>query len=84
MEPRVAGYNEQKETAGKRDRAKQEIFLKENPISLWELPLDFNQNWLKSHLSSLKETRSGVKDAMWKSTRNFLKKDRTKTKFFIM
>ena len=85
VEPRFAGYNEHKETAEKRDRAKQEIFLKENAISLRELPLeDFNQNWLKSHLPSLKETRSGVKDAMGKSTRNFLKNDRTKVKFFSM
>ena len=37
-----------------------------------------------SHLASLKKTPSCFKDAMWKSTRNFLKKDRTKTKFFIM
>ena len=37
-----------------------------------------------SHLASLKKTRSGVKDAMWKSTRNFLKTDHTKAKFFTV
>ena len=37
-----------------------------------------------SHLASLKKTRSGVKDAMGKCTINFLKKDRTKAKFFTM
>ena len=40
VEPRFAGYNELKEAEGKRDRAKQMIFLKENPIALRELPLE--------------------------------------------
>ena len=40
VEPRFASYNEPKEAEGKRDRAKQMIFLKENPIALRELPLE--------------------------------------------
>ena len=74
-----------KEAEGKRDRAKQEIFLKENPIALRELPFEeFNLNWLKSHLPSLKKNRKDVKDVVGKSTRNFFKKDRTKAKFLSM
>ena len=48
------------------------------------LELSWNQIWLKSHLLFLKKIRSGVKDTMGRSTRNFLKKDRTKAKFFTM
>ena len=85
VESRFAGYNELKEAEGKRDRAKQEIFLKENPIALRELPFEeFNLNWLKSHLPSLKNNRKYVKDVVGKSTRNFFKEDRTKAKFLSM
>jgi len=84
-EPRFAAFNELKETEGKRDRAKQEIFLKENPIALNDLPLEeFNQRWLKSHYPSLKKNRKSVKDTCGSSMKNFLKKDRTKAKFLSM
>ena len=54
-ETRFAGYDEVKESEGKRDRAKQEIFLRENQVPLNDLPLEeLNQEWLKSHLPALK------------------------------
>jgi len=56
VEPRFSSFNEVKEQAGKHDRARQEIFLHENRLSLSSLPLeDFNENWLKSHRPSLKK-----------------------------
>ena len=54
-ENRFAAYDEIKEREGKLDRAKEEIFLRENQVPLDELPLEaFNQTWLKSHLPDLK------------------------------
>ena len=54
-ETRFAGYDEVKESAGKRDRAKQEVFLRENQVPLTDLPLEaLNKEWLKSHLPALK------------------------------
>ena len=84
-EPRFAGFDELKEAKGKRHRAKQEIFLKENPIALTDLPLEeFNQKWLKTHLPSLKKNHKGVKDAFGSSMKNFLKNDCTKARFLSM
>ena len=54
-ETRFAGYDEVKESEGKRDRAKQEVFLRENQVPLADLPLEaLNKEWLKSHLPALK------------------------------
>ena len=40
---------------GKRDRAKEEIFLRENQVPLDDLPLEgLNKEWLKTHLPALK------------------------------
>ena len=54
VEPRFAGYNEHKETAGKRDRAKQEIFWKKMPFRfesfLWRTSTKTGSNHI-SHLS---------------------------------
>ena len=53
VEPWFSSFNEVQEQAGKHDRARQEIFLHENRLSLSSLPLeDFNENWLKSHRPS--------------------------------
>ena len=80
VEPRFASYNEVKEDKGKRDRAQQEIFLHENKVALEDLPLDrLNQKWLKYHLPSLKKKSDGKS----KSIETFLKKDKSKAKFFI-
>ena len=55
-ETRFAGYNEIKQQSGKRDRAMEEIFLRENRIPLSELPLeDFNQEGFISHRLALKK-----------------------------
>ena len=54
-ETRFTGYDEVKESEGKRDRAKQEVFLRENQVPLTDLPLEaLNKEWLKSHLPALK------------------------------
>ena len=54
-ETRFAGYDEVKESEGKRDRAMEEIFLRENQVSLPDLPLEeFNQEWLKTLLPAHK------------------------------
>ena len=54
-ETRFAGYDEVKESEGKRDRAKEEIFLRENQVPLDDLPLEeLNKEWLKTHLPALK------------------------------
>ena len=54
-ETRFAGYDQVKESEGKRDRAKQEIFLRQNQVPLNDLPLEeLNRKWLKSHLPALK------------------------------
>ena len=80
VEPRFASYNEVKEDKGKRDRAQQEIFLHENKVALEDLPLErLNQKWLKYHLPSLKKKSDGKS----KSVETFLKKDKSKAKFFI-
>ena len=80
VEPRFASYNEVKEDKGKRDRAQQEIFLHENKVALEDLPLErLNQKWLKYHLPSLKKKSDGKS----KSIEIFLKKDKSKAKFFI-
>ena len=48
-ETRFAGYDEVKESEGKRDRAKQEVFLRENQVPLTDLLLEaLNKEWLKS------------------------------------
>ena len=56
-ETRFAGYDEVEESEGKRDRAKEEIFLRENQVPLDDLLLEeLNQEWLKTHLPALKST----------------------------
>ena len=81
MVPRFASYNEVKEAKGYRDRAMQEIFLHENKVALEDLPLEtLNQNWLKHHLPSLKKKLEGTS----KSIETFLKKDKSKAKFFTV
>ena len=48
-------YTEIQVANGKRDRAKQEIFLHENSVALSKVPLEeLNQNWLNNYRSSLK------------------------------
>ena len=55
VEGRFSNYNEVHEMKGKRDSAKQEIFLHENSVRLDQLPLEeLNQIWLKRHLPSVK------------------------------
>lgn len=84
IEPRFAAFNELKEAEGKRDWAKQEIFSKENQISLSDLPWKSSINdGLKSHCSSLKENRKGVKDTFGSSMKNFFKKIVQKRNFFL-
>ena len=78
IEPRFSAFDEVKESKGKRDREKQEIFLHENRVSLEKLPLeDLNQQWLKKHLPSLKRKE----DAKALSVQTFLKKDVSRIKF---
>ena len=82
VEPRFASYTEVKEANGKRDRALQEIYLHENKVALEDLPLEMlNQKWLKHHLPSLKKISEGSRS---KSIETFLKKDKSKAKFFTM
>ena len=77
-ETRFAGYDEVKESKGKRDRAKQEIFLRENPVPLNELPLEqLNQAWLKSHLPALKS--KSQRDVV---VENYIDKDVPKYQFW--
>ena len=77
-ETRFAGYDEVKESKGKRDRAKQEIFLRENPVPLKELPLEqLNQAWLKSHLPALKS--KSQRDVV---VENYIDKDVPKYQFW--
>ena len=77
-ENRFAGYNEVDEANNKRDRAMEEIFLRENRVELDALPLEkINQVWLKSHLPCLK--KHGKPDV---SISNFLKNDSSKCQFF--
>ena len=55
-ETSFAGYDETKKQQGKRDHAKEEIFLRQNRVALEDLPLEeINELWLKSHLPSLKK-----------------------------
>ena len=78
-ETRFAGYDEIKEQAGKRDRAREEIFIRENQVPLNDLPLEeFNQEWLKSHRPALK--KKSEKDV---AIENYLEKDVAKHKFWI-
>ena len=78
-ETHCAGYDEIKELKGKRDRAKEEIFLRENRVPISELPLEeFNQQWLKSHRPALKKKIS-KKDV---AIENYLKNDIAKQKFW--
>ena len=82
VEPRFASYTEVKEANGKRDRALQEIYLHENKVALEDLPLEMlNQKWLKHHLPSLKKISEGSRS---KSIETFLKKDKSKARFFTM
>ena len=54
-ETRFAGYDEVKENEGKRNRPKEEIFLRENQDPLDDLPFEeLNQERLKTHLPALK------------------------------
>ena len=77
-ETRFAGYNEIKQQSGKRDRAMEEISLRENRAPLSELPLDdFNQEWLKSHRAALKTTSN--RDV---AIENYLKNDIVKQQFW--
>ena len=77
-ETRFAGYDETKEQEGKRDRAQQEIFLRENRVGLYDLPLqEINELWLKSHLPSLKH--KSTRDV---SVEKWLEKDSSKHKFW--
>ena len=77
-ETRFAGYDETKEENGKRDRAKQEIFLRENCVGLDDLPLqEINQLWLKSHLPSVK--RKSSRDV---SVEKWMEEDSSKHKFW--
>lgn len=77
-ETRFGGYNEIKQQQGKRDRAMEEIFLRENRVPISELPLEeLNQEWLKSHRAALKKTSK--KDV---SIQNYLKKDIAKRQFW--
>ena len=77
-ETRFAGYEEIKEQDGKRDRAMEEIFLRENRVPLRELPLeDFNQEWLKSHRPALK--KNSKKDV---AIETFFKNDIAKQQFW--
>ena len=77
-ETRFAGYDEIKEQDGKRDRAMEEIFLRENRVPLRELPLeDFNQEWLKSHRPALK--KNSKKDV---AIETFFKNDIAKQQFW--
>ncbi len=63
---------------GKRDRAKQEIFLHENSVRLDQLPLEeLNQIWLKRHLPSVKKNGEGKQVCI----DNFLKSDSSSAKF---
>ena len=78
-ETRFAGYDEVKESNGKRDRAKEEIFLRENQVPLNDLPLEeLNQAWLKKHLPALKS--QSKRDA---TVENFLSSDTLKQQFWI-
>ena len=78
-ETHCAGYDEIKELKGKRDRAKEEIFLRENRVPISELLLEeFNQHWLKSHRPALKKKIS-KKDV---AIENYLKNDIAKQKFW--
>ena len=52
-------YTEIQVANGKRDRAKQEIFLHKNSVALSKVPLEeLNKNWLKNYRSSLKRARA--------------------------
>ena len=78
-ETRFAGYDEVKESKGKRDRAKQEIFLRENQVPLSDLPLEeLNQAWLKKHLPALKS--QSKRDV---TVENYLSRDTLKQQFWI-
>ena len=77
-ETRFAGYDEIKEKAGKRDRAREEIFIRENRVPIAELPLEeFNQTWLKSHRPALK--KQSQKDV---AIENYLRDDIGKQKLW--
>ena len=78
-ETRFAGYDEVKESNGKRDRAKEEIFLRENQVPLNDLPLEeLNQAWLKKHLPALKSQSN--RDV---TVENYLSSDTLKQQFWI-
>ena len=78
-ETRFAGYDEVKESEGKRDRAKKEIFLRENQVPLDNLPLEeLNQEWLKTHLPALKSKSN--RDV---TVENYISNDTPKYQFRI-
>ena len=77
-ETRFAGYDEIKEKAGKRDRALEEIFIRENRVLIAELPLEeFNHTWPKSHRPALK--KQSHKDV---AIENYLRDDIGKQNFW--
>ena len=77
-ETRFAGYDEIKEKDGKRDRAREEIFLRERQVPFKELPLDeLNQRWLKSHRSALKKISQ-----RYVAIEDFFRKDIAKRHFW--
>ena len=79
-ETRFAGYDEIKEKAGNRDRAREEIFIRENRVPIAELALEeFNQTWLKSHRPALK--KQSQKDV---AIENYLRDDIEKQKFWTV
>ena len=78
-ETRFAGYDEVKETEGKRDVANEEIFLRENQVPLDDLPLkELNQEWLKTHLPTLKSKNN--RDV---TVENYISNNSPKYQFWI-
>ena len=79
VEDRFSNYTEIHESKGKRDRAKQEIFLHENSVSMVNLPLEeLNQMWLKKHLPGVKKSEKGKNVCI----KNFINSDIAVGKFF--
>ena len=77
VEGRFEGFDEVKFNAGSRDRANQEMFLRENPVALSNLPLEkIYKTWRKKHQPSLKtQSKKNV------SVSHFKKNDKSKAQF---
>ena len=77
VESRFAGFDEVKLNAGSRDRANQEIFLRENPVALSNFPLEkIYKTWRKKHQPSLKtQSKKNV------SVSHFNKNNKSKAQF---